>query len=443
MQKEQKLSDDLEHFLHTFEHGEEEQPEQQETIHVYFVREEAKPEDTKQVIDSKPPRDPLQNIPLGVIIALALNVLLFFSILVSLLPQITASATITLIPVEKHLATTARIGAIVGKPTNDEIQARLLPSLTLTQSQTVPATGKGHQEAQQAAGTITFFNGLFTSQTVAAGTTFTGQDGVHIVTDQLAIIPAALATTPPTYGQVTVSAHALTPGPSGNILVRDVNQACCLPSVLAQNTVSFQGGQTQRNFTFVTRADIQKVVATLTNTLTEDIHAAFQAHVTPQEGLITPACAQTVTSDHQPEEEAPAVTVTVSERCTSVAYNNAALQEQATHVLTNQAEKQLGASYRLIGTIQVTPLHATITTEPARRASIAARVMGTWGYVFPKAQLNGMRAHLVGMAKEKAVAWLTKQRGVHQATLRVHRLDTSTLLPTNPTSIHIDLLYTA
>src|SRR2546423_7857487 len=117
MQKEQKLSDDLEHFLHTFEHGEEEQPEQQETIHVYFVREEAKPEDTKQVIDSKPPRDPLQNIPLGVIIALALNVLLFFSILVSLLPQITASATITLIPVEKHIATTTKIVAVGSKPT--------------------------------------------------------------------------------------------------------------------------------------------------------------------------------------------------------------------------------------------------------------------------------------------------------------------------------------
>src|SRR5439155_1526601 len=134
--------------------------------------------------------------------------------------------TITLIPVEKQIATAATVFAVEGRPTNGQISARLLSSLTLTQSQTVPANGKGHQNAQQAVGTVTFFNGLFVRQTVSSGTTLTGKRGVQVVTDQVAIIPAAIATTPPTYGHVTVSVHALLPGSSGNIPVRDINEAC-------------------------------------------------------------------------------------------------------------------------------------------------------------------------------------------------------------------------
>lgn len=54
---------------------------------------------------------------------------------------------------------------------------KLLSPITLTESQTVPATGTGHQNARQATGTLTFYNGLSTAQTVAAGTLITGQDG--------------------------------------------------------------------------------------------------------------------------------------------------------------------------------------------------------------------------------------------------------------------------
>src|SRR5260221_127423 len=113
--------------------------------------------------------------------------------------------------------------------------------------------------------------------TLAPGPPFLA--GVQVAIDQLAVIPAALATTPPTYGQVTVSAHALEPGPQGNIPVRDINHACCLPSVLAQNTVAFQGGQHERDYTVVTREDIDQGVASLTSTLIQSEHAAFTAQL--------------------------------------------------------------------------------------------------------------------------------------------------------------------
>src|SRR5207245_1869844 len=179
-----------------------------------------------------------------------------------------------------------------------------------------------------------------TSQTIVGGTTLTGSDGVQVVTDQPAMIPAALATTPPTYGQVTVSAHALEPGPQGNIRVRDINQACCLPSVLAQNTTAFQGGQHERDYTLVTREDLDQGVASLTTTLIQSAHAAFTAQLTTNEALVTPACRRTVTADHRAGAEAVTVTVTLSERCTAIAYDAAALREQRAQVITRaQSER--------------------------------------------------------------------------------------------------------
>src|SRR6266581_6647501 len=47
---------------------------------------------------------------------------------------------------------------------------RIIAPITLTQSQTVPTTGKGHQDARSATGFITFFNGQFQSVTIPAGT---------------------------------------------------------------------------------------------------------------------------------------------------------------------------------------------------------------------------------------------------------------------------------
>ncbi len=39
---------------------------------------------------------------------------------------------------------------------------RVLAPITLSQARTIPTTGKGHQDARQASGTVTFYNGLFT-----------------------------------------------------------------------------------------------------------------------------------------------------------------------------------------------------------------------------------------------------------------------------------------
>jgi len=57
---------------------------------------------------------------------------------------------------------------------------RVLNPITLSQSQTAPTTGHGHQSAQQATGYITFYNGQLQSVFVPAGTVLTGTSGEQI-----------------------------------------------------------------------------------------------------------------------------------------------------------------------------------------------------------------------------------------------------------------------
>jgi hypothetical protein len=406
----------------------------QETIHIYFVREPGEQQKDERIIENTPPIKPQRHIPYAAFIALAVNILLCLSVfVVYVIPQLTTQVIITLIPDEKHVTTTATL-EISGTPTNGNTKGRLLPSFTLTQSNTVAATGHGNQTAKQAQGTISFFNGLFVSQTIAAGTILTGQDGVQIVSDQLAVIPAALATTPPTYGQVTVSAHAVNPGSNGNIAARDINTACCLPSILAQNTVVFQGGQSARNYTFVTKADIQSVSQTLTVTVTRSENAAMQAQLSTEEGLLTLPCLPTISSNHRPGDETGEVIVTVSEKCRGVAYDEATLYAQGVKLLTKEATKTVGTHFSLFGDIHVTILAATLTHKTNGIAAIEVRVSGTWVYQVTQQEQQQIKSVIAAKTKQAALHILLSLPGIENAAIA---WGDDTKLPKDIQNIHV------
>lgn len=334
--------------------------------------------------------------------------------------------------------TTATL-VVSGTPTNENIKGRLLPFFTLTQSKTVPTTGHGHQNAKQAQGTITFFNGLFVSQTIATGTILTGREGVPVVTDQLAIIPAALATTPPTYGQVTISAHALNPGSSGNIAAGDINTACCLPSVLAQNTASFQGGQSARNYTFVTKADIQSVSQTLTTAVTRSENATMQVQLTTEEGLLTTPCTPTMSSNHHSGDEAALVTVTISENCTGVAYDETTLHAQGTKLLMQEAAKTVGTHYILFGDIHVTIFHTTVTNKTNEIATLTVNTSGTWVYQITQSEQQHIKLLIVGKHKSDALHILLSLPGIQIAT--ISGIDITAKLPGSTDLIRFVFVY--
>jgi hypothetical protein len=321
-----------------------------------------------------------------------------------LLPLFTPSATVTIIPVERTITTTTAI----------QVQARAVAPLTLSQSATIPATGKQHQNATRAAGTITFYNGLLTSQTVAAGTMLTGRDGVQIVTDQPATIPAA---NPPLEGHITVSAHAFTTGASGNIPAFDINQACCAISVLAKNTTAFTGGQSARGYSVVTKSDLASAETAILATLTKSEQAALATQLNPGEALITLPCKPGVSSDHKPGIEATQVTVTVSDTCSGIAYAAHDVYANATQMITKDAAKRLGTGYSPIGDIQTTIVEATATTNRQGKAQVIVQVSGTWAcQITPRIQKQ-LAVLIAEKTKQQALAILLQSPGIAGAEI--------------------------
>jgi hypothetical protein len=307
------------------------------------------------------------------------------------------TATITIIPTSQQitLKSTLQLG-------------RLTTPLTISQSQTIPTTGHGHQDASVATGTLTLYNGLFTPQTIAAGTAFTGQDGIAVVTDQSVTIPA---NTPPVDGQATVSAHATLPGAAGNIQAGAI-RITINNGLLVKNN-QFQNGQDARDFQVVTTADIATTAATLTQKVTASMSAALQGQLLPTEQEERLPCHPTTTSDHQPGNQASQVQITVSETCTIIAYNAQELSARATKLLTTQARKQVGTSYRLYGSVQVDILHA-IYHQTATPVLLTVTSSGTWVYTVNQQQL----LHLIaGKPRRTALAVLTHLPGVQRATI--------------------------
>ncbi len=125
-----------------------------------------------------------------------------------------------------------------------DIPTRTLAPITLTREATSPTTGKGHQDAQAAVGTLTFYNGLFTSQTVPIGTVLTGSDSLQVSTDQSVAIPAA---NPPQEGEATVNATTIRTGSISNIHSYDINTAFS-SSLFVKNLQTFTGGRDARDF---------------------------------------------------------------------------------------------------------------------------------------------------------------------------------------------------
>ncbi len=304
----------------------------------------------------------------------------------------------------------------------------LLNPITLSESETVSATGHGHQDATYATGTLTLYNGLFTSQFIAQGAVFTGSDGIQVATDQAVTIPA---NAPPVDGQATVTAHALKKGASGNIATGDIT--ITINNGLLVRNNQFSGGQDSRDFTIVTKKDLDAPAATLQTKVTDSMTAALQQQRTPTEQLQKVPCTPTVTANHAPEEEAQTVTVTVSETCTAIAYDISTLQAKAMQLLTAQVVKTVGKGYMVYGNISVTITKATTTQKIV---VLSFSTYGTWVY-----HINGeaIQALVSGKPRRTALQLLTHLRGVKRAS--ISGVDSDQQLPTDLQHIHLLIVF--
>jgi hypothetical protein len=334
------------------------------------------------------------------------------------LPLLTPTATITIVPVSKQVRMSSTLPlATGGQPGGTaQIPGRVLSSVTMSQEQSAPTTGKAHQDAQAAHGLVTFYNAAPYAQTIAAGTLLTGTDGVQVTTDQEVTIPAAVL---PTEGQATISAHALQTGPGGNISTGDIYGACCRANVFAANG-PFTGGQAARDYQTATQADIDTVARNLKKSLDQSEQAAVQTQVHANETLITPLpCQETITPDHRPGEEAAQVHVTVSETCTGIVYTTQAYQDTISQILNQQAIKQLGAGYSLIGQPQNTIVH--VNTQDHQPITLQANIAGTYDYQLSQDQLQQIKTLVVGKSKAQATTAVLRIPGVQSVSISTNQ----------------------
>jgi len=318
---------------------------------------------------------------------------------------------------------------------------RELNPITLSQSQTVATTGRGHQDARSATGSVTFYNGQFNQVTIPAGTIVTGNDGIPIATDQNTTLPGVgTSANPPTLGQATVAAQATSTGSRGNIAAYDINQACCAPSVFAKNTAPFHGGQDERTFQTVAKSDITNTAAPLQATLNQSVRGALQGQLKTNEDLVTPSCTTTTTADHQPGEEATTVKVSVSETCSAVAYDQDALQAKVTDLLNRQAEKKLGAGYSLLEYPTIT---VTQASNQNSKAVLSFSSQSTWVYALSSTEQQHIKNSIVGKTRDQAMQLLAALPGIESIAMHSSGFGDDTKVPKDLSHIHLLVIYAA
>lgn len=316
-------------------------------------------------------------------------------------------------------------------PGTPHIPARVLAPVTVAQRLTVAATGTGHAPATSARGQITFYNGAFETQAVAAGTTLVGQDGVVIVTDTAALIPAARPTNPPTYGQASVAAHAAVAGVAGNIAAFDISQTCCATGVLAKNMTAFSGGEPARTFRVVAQADIDRTTRQLVPSVQGVVQVQLRAALKSGEQLALLPCRPRATANANVGQAASVVTVTVTATCQSIAYRQAALQAQALWWLEQEAESRAKMAVQPAGVARVRLSSVALVNG---RAALTVAASGQFLPVWSVRQLQHMTRAIAGKPVAWATRWLLAQPGVS----KVQITGTSrTTLPQNPASIHL------
>jgi len=366
---------------------------------------------------------------------------LVLGIILVLLPAWTMEmATVTILPTTTslHMTTMVQVGAGLATLAIPHIPGRLLPTLMLSEAHTVATTGIGTQRAQAAQGSLTFYNAAPSPQTVLTGTVLTGGDGVQVVTDQAAVIPAASF---PTDGVVSVSAHALLVGPAGNIAVHDLYGACCRENVFVVNAMAFSGGQVVRRFPMVTAHDLSRTAATLRSGLQESVQAALATQLAPSETLLIPvACTASVNSDHTVGAEASQVSVQLTQTCRGVVYRTLALQTFMMQQMSQQASIQLGTSDHLVEG-SGSGMHLTmmqVSSAHGSQGSVTLQVQGqsTWGYQFNPAHLATLASRIAGLSVSEATALLVGDPGVQTVSLYVTGRD-PTRVPSDPHAIHV------
>jgi hypothetical protein len=374
--------------VHIYDVGPEE--DEPPTVESRLDGEPAAAPDEDEQDAPEPPPAPRRLLVILPLIGVAVCVLLVGGLsIVFLLPLLTPpEATITIVPISKQITTTSTITVVAGQtPTAEQLAGRTLPAVTMSQQQTVPTTGKAHQDA---------------------------------------IIAAASY---PTFGQTTVAAHALITGPAGNIAGGDIYGPCCRLNVSAVNG-PFSGGTLARDYQTVTPQDISTVASSLKTSLNQSVQAALQTQVHTDETLITPLpCQQRVKPDHLPGEDATHVQITVSETCTGMTYRTQDYQRRLTQIITQHA----GDGYLPLGQVQSTITQAV--PQDYHRTQLHVTMAQDYAYYVSPQQQRDIKTLIAGKSKAQATNAVLHIPGIQSVSV------SSATIPTDTQHIRVIVVY--
>ena len=350
--------------------------------------------------------------------------------------SLSSSATVTITPTSKNIKNTYVITAVTGTPSASQrqVQARILTYTTPSQSKTVNATGIKKTPGARASGTLTFFNGSTSAFTVAAGTLFVTGSGVQLVNDVQANIPAA---NPPNEGSVTVSAHAVNVGSSGNIPALAINATCCATGnfILVKNLNAFTGGQDPQNYTFVQQSDIDGAANPLEQQLMTTALNNVKGQKRTGELYINASnpvqCTPNVSANHQAGDKASSVTVTVTATCSGEVYNQQAAETMAAGLYKSDSTINPGPGFALTGNVTTNLTQATVL-DSRGTVSLLVQAQGTWVYQITSTQEKAGAQQIKGKSTHDAQTFLLGQTGVSHVAIQ---LSSGNTLPTDPNQI--------
>lgn len=329
------------------------QQEKIRTLHIYLEEENAPIVDAASLEEMPRPRIPLPAVIYFAVVMLWGIGIPVVAVLLGLAYPDTYDTTIA-----KTLTFT-----LSQHPGKGQLPLYALPPISITQQSTVAATGSVHQDATQATGFITFYNGAFSVQTVPAGTTLTSKSGVAVVTSQTAHIPAATPTTPPTYGTVSVRAISSISGAEGNIPASDIDQACCGSSVLAQNLDAFSGGQDAQDITVLTEGDISNGKQSLTAQVDGTVNIQAEREVKPGYIQLPLDCKISFSASHQAGDQVVASVLTLMKTCALLAYSTADVEKLAQRSIATPKVYRLVSFVAFVTRNNVTAQGGTLTVH--------------------------------------------------------------------------------
>ena len=297
-----------------------------------------------------------------------------------------------------------------------------------TRSITVPATNLVLIPGRSASGTLTFHktqNPCNVANVIPAGAVFTDSHGISVVTDHVAILGASCT--------AIVPAHAVKIGLTGDIGAHDMKQTYHT-TIIVDNPASFVGGQFDQSYTTVQQSDIDHAASNLSVRLKQETLNVLRMQLQTNEQFVSsPLCKSKVTSDHQVNDAATNLTVTVTVTCTAEFYNSQEIISRSEQMLNERAQAFFGTNYALTGDIKAEITH--VATDVKQGTLITVVTSGLWTYQFSSARADHLARLITGKDKQDAQSVLSNQKGVQSVSINISNNDNT--MSSNANSINI------